>query len=598
MEHLAPLKVQDEELEMEFTVTVPFSVEACKNKEREEIQKKIQDIDGQIADCKAYIDDLDSKIDNLTNHADKLDYAVAIASGILCAAIDAIFVGQMDIKSATKIVDKKVADKVKKQVLKEKIDDALKKAKAKAKAKGKELTKEQIQSIKDGVTKKFLSDPNNLADKGGDPVLERAITYLENHSHVPQDNLFHGTGSSLANHHLDDLAHHPTIVGLIASIIVQYFRVAIFVNKEGKYSFKLVGSDVKETLKNWMPILITGLLNWLVFIAEKVSTDEDGQSQIPKPIFKLAHLLASAPAIISVFKAADRWCKHLYSDIAGSHRSARKGNRGAGIPGLFVSFLKELSCIPPLNLTGLPKICDELYKVCDLRTELAVAVELGKQVIPVIINELLVRSFYFVRRLIAEHKEHNGWENIDWKKVVPVGNRTVERMMTIASGTFMACDMAIAAIKSGGNLATFALNVNFVGIGRFVLAVVVDVKMGNKKSRLENERILLYGQLLNLSNAKLFYVESDMWLQIKETGQIEAEMWKTCRETEEAIAKTYEIMTYSVNYFRESWEIMSDSLASVSCLADDVENNNPGLMDELFPKKTGLKILEDQNHGE
>jgi hypothetical protein len=57
-------------------------------------------------------------------------------------------------------------------------------------------------------------------------------------------------------------------------------------------------------------------------------------------------------------------------------------------------------------------------------------------------------------------------------------------------------------------------------------------------------------------------------------------------------------MTYSVNYFRESWEIMSDSLASVSCLADDVENNNPGLMDELFPKKTGLKILEDQNHGE
>lgn len=42
-----------------------------------------------------------------------------------------------------------------------------------------------------------------------------------------------------------------------------------------------------------------------------------------------------------------------------------------------------------------------------LRTEIGVAHELGRQAIPVLINECVVRAFYFIRRLFTENKEKN-----------------------------------------------------------------------------------------------------------------------------------------------------------------------------------------------
>src|SRR5690606_40294205 len=71
-------------------------------------------------------------------------------------------------------------------------------------------------------------------------------------------------------------------------------------------------------------------------------------------------------------------------------------------------------------------------------------------------------------------------------------------ILTIATGTFTAVDLADAAIragmKSGGNLATFGvqlvLRVNFIGIGRFAFAVYSDVSMGAQRgSRSEGRRV-------------------------------------------------------------------------------------------------------------
>lgn len=66
-------------------------------------------------------------------------------------------------------------------------------------------------------------------------------------------------------------------------------------------------------------------------------------------------------------------------------------------------------------------------------------------------------------------------------------------MISIASATFTAIDIADATIrataKSLGNPVEFGRNfilrVNFVGIGRFTLAIGVDVFMGVRKGRLE-----------------------------------------------------------------------------------------------------------------
>jgi len=110
------------------------------------------------------------------------------------------------------------------------------------------------------------------------------------------------------------------------------------------------------------------------------------------------------------------------------------------------------------------------------------------QAMPVIINEVLVRGFYFVRRMITEYQTHQNFKDVNWDVVVPFSNRTVERMMTIASGTFVAFDVADAAIRSGGFNASCILRINFVGIGRFAVAVGTDIAMGIKKHNKEQER--------------------------------------------------------------------------------------------------------------
>ena len=69
--------------------------------------------------------------------------------------------------------------------------------------------------------------------------------------------------------------------------------------------------------------------------------------------------------------------------------------------------------------------------------------QVGKQTIPVIINECIVRSFFLLRRLLQElsRDDIQDWSDvhkINWKAIIPFRNRTVDRMLTIASMTFTA----------------------------------------------------------------------------------------------------------------------------------------------------------------
>ena len=103
---------------------------------------------------------------------------------------------------------------------------------------------------------------------------------------------------------------------------------------------------------------------------------------------------------------------------AGSSSTAGKGT---GIPGPIVSLIKELSVIPCFkdktigetefhtwvsklfNGTLLAKRDDngKILKPVkfDLRTEIGLLHEVGRQFIPVLLNECLVRGLYFLRRL-------------------------------------------------------------------------------------------------------------------------------------------------------------------------------------------------------
>ena len=128
---------------------------------------------------------------------------------------------------------------------------------------------------------------------------------MEKRFPVAQDNVWKTSGiSSTRLHHLEDIAHHPTLLGLASAIIVQFFRISFFINKDGKWNYELLKTNPSEIIRVWTPIVVSGILNWVVRIA-KSKYVEKLDKEIPQPIQKLILLLSKSPAIIEVLK--DCW---------------------------------------------------------------------------------------------------------------------------------------------------------------------------------------------------------------------------------------------------------------------------------------------------
>jgi hypothetical protein len=408
-------------------------------------------IDYKLQENSNKINELNKEIDRLTNHADGIDYIVAVGSGILAGIVDSFWVGEFSF------------------------------------ARGKAWSNKTVNE--------FVMKTAKKQGYKGDR-LDGAINHLENKFKVPSDNIWKGANKKISakSHHIDDLSHHPSPIGLFFSILTQFTKKGYFQNIEGTF----------------LPI----------------SIDENGEGLI-------GHDLIS-----KIFAGTVNWFYHLVSDMSGSKKTA---GVGMGIPGPVVSLIKELSAVPGINKSGLPKKINDAFvkNKFDLRGEMAVGHELGRQAVPVVLNEVIVRAFYFIRRLVNELKAKGNFKDIEWKNCLPWNNRTIIRMLTIATGTFTACDLIDAsirgAIKSGGNPALFAkefiLRVNFVGVGRFAIAVYSDIKMGVKRSRLRNQRIAIYNEQLHLSNAKIFYLQADMWITAKNTEKTFTEIFDLVNKT-------------------------------------------------------------------
>ena len=166
-------------------------------------------------------------------------------------------------------------------------------------------------------------------------------------------------------------------------------------------------------------------------------------------------------------------------------------------------------------------------------------------------------------------------KNINWESTLPVKNRTIIRMLTIATGTMTAIDLADAAIesmvKSGGVGPAFASNmlvkVNFIGVGRFAIAVGSDVKMGVKRSRLRNQRIVAMNEHIFLMNGKTFYKQAEMWITAEDAGEIINEAYEMMETTGKIYAKAYSDMKYD--------------LKQIGVYSKKIEQNNAGLLDEI-----------------
>lgn len=287
-----------------------FKKEQEKSEEQEVIsadvpvEVKTDDLDA----INAKLNEINIQLEESTVNADKLDYAIAVGSGILSGIIDSVYVGDVSIK-----------------------DNDIK------------LSQDTVDKF---VHKYAESKGLNHESPGA------TIRALEDNFKVMQDNIWKGADISISsqNHHLADLAHHPTPMGLFCAIIVRFLKVGVFVNRDGEWHFLLTETSAKDIIGTLVPVVIAGILNWIVAVAEK--NFEDAEGEIPRPIKALIHLAASAPVLIEVAKCADNWFGHLVSDMGGSKNTA---GQGMGIPGIFLSLLYEISAIPGLNKSGLPE---------------------------------------------------------------------------------------------------------------------------------------------------------------------------------------------------------------------------------------------------
>ena len=200
-------------------------------------------------------------------------------------------------------------------------------------------------------------------DKNGKGI-RSAIGWLERRSKVPYDQRGAGDagqvvfGLNSKNHHFKSLAHNPTLVGLFFSILNQFQNTSSFVS--GDELITLIDASDKFELK--------------------------GDSIVGK-----------------IFCGIVNWFKHIMSDIAGSSGSA---DRGAGIPSPLWAWTNDVIAIKrSLGITdsdfgkSINELALKIYeKGFDVRFQLT-------QFIPVIVNELIVRFMYAIRRLVKYYNE-------------------------------------------------------------------------------------------------------------------------------------------------------------------------------------------------
>ena len=324
-------------------------------------------------------------------------------------------------------------------------------------------------------------------DKGKDAQASKAsaIRFLEKKFKIPYDQRGAGDAASEifdltpSNHHFKSLGHNPSILGLFFSILDQFSNTSHFVS--GGELISLQEADDKFELRG-----------------------------------------NSVPA--KIFCGFINWFGHLMSDRAGSSGSA---GRGMGIPSPLWTWTNDVIAIK--SKIGIPanqfdksvnelavKLYEEGY---DARFQTT-------QAIPVLINELIVRVMYSVRRLIRYFKETDKDSRsfkLMWEKCEPFKNPTVKRMLTVAHGTFCVIDAGEATIRAfiagGGyfNPVEFFMRLNIVGIGRFTISLFGEVKRGIRIHKVEQEvlfarreKIIIENYIEGLKQLAILYDDSDL----------------------------------------------------------------------------------------
>lgn len=357
-------------------------------------------------------DFIDANFDEGIEESDKIYYSVAAASGILTGAISMLHVTEEQLKA--------------------------------------------IDTFKEKDWKPIIVSAANLAGykkndyKGASKYLiTRAVRTIEKNEKTKET--------------LAILSEHPSLAGLVFSVIAQFSGKAVSINENGVIS--------KHKLPDYYSIgetnaekIVCAVLYWLFALA----ADE----AISKRLV-LDEIGISAPLMTKIKEFANfPFMKKIPSNYAEAEKA-------------FSQWLKK-------TIAGA-----ELYSERDetegkpnpLFALMGIVLNIAEDSFPVLINECIVRSLFVLLRICSEVKERkissfDELMDIPAASVLPQNGHLLSRMCLIASASFAAANIAGATLKAvrdkktkGRKFSeTFFAELNIAGIGRFLFACASDSK--------------------------------------------------------------------------------------------------------------------------
>lgn len=374
--------------------------------------------------------------------ADKLDCEIAVASGVITGLVDSFFVGKISFERASEWGSKK--------------------------------------------TNGFVIALAKLSGYEGEE-LKGAIKHLEKKFEFAADGTTDDFGGG-RQHHFRDFSHHFNLGGLVCSLFTQFTGKAIGTDPEGRLIFPdIPESHAKHLGNTFQEKVIKGTVTWLFHIASDIAGSSSNPSSgtgVPGPILSLVKQLSALPIFQEAHTVMERGededlnLRELISKLFNGTLLGKRDESG--------------KIIEPLRF--------------DFRMELGIVHEVGRQAVPVLLNQCFIRSFYFVRRFVHEIKALGVYgiddlSRVDPADVLPFRNAAIARMSTISSGVFTIVDatdaLVRAAIASKGKkevfLGEFIVRINFVGVGTFAIACALDIReMLKERSSDEADRIESY----------------------------------------------------------------------------------------------------------
>lgn len=279
-----------------------------------------------------------------------------------------------------------------------------------------------------------------------------------------------------AKEYLAILSSHPTLAGLVFSLIAQFSGKQFSVSEKGDPTFKEVPKHYYIGNTNAEKIL-AAVFYWLFNLAANQASNH-------------RHILNDLGIPVELLKKIKDFVEIPFlKKIPDNYEQAEK-DYSAWIRNL----MEQANWFADANDSEKEDhtLINRLIKM---------ALNLSGDAFPVLINECVVRSLYILVRFceVVKAKHVTTFEElktIPVADILPQGGRVISKMCLIASASFVGTNFSVAALKALAEqkagkrefAEAFYTEINIAGIGRLFFACVADSKYWGDDIKLQFQR--------------------------------------------------------------------------------------------------------------